>query len=53
MTDGSEAGLPFSGGFSSWYGQSLFKPKNRGFEDQIGAFPYSFQWDAIGKIVTV
>ncbi len=53
MTDGGEAGLPFSGGFSSWYGQDFFKPKNLGFEDQIEAFPYFFYGPTFGKILSV
>ncbi len=42
MNDRAEACPPFLGGFSSCYGRSFFKPKNRGFEDQIETFLYSF-----------
>jgi hypothetical protein len=42
MTDGGEA-CPFFGEFSSCYGRGIFKPKNGGFADQSGPFPYTFR----------
>jgi len=52
MTDGARC-YPLS-----WEGSvvamgDIFKPKNRGFEDQIEPFPYSFQGPTFGKIVTL
>jgi hypothetical protein len=50
MTDGGKAGFPFSGGFSSWYGQGFFKPKSLRSEDQTETFSLLVSVICIGKL---
>ena len=51
MTNGSEACPHFLEGVSNYHERGLFKPKNRGFEDQIDAFLLFFMAPRLARYV--